>query len=247
MPILWLDDDSNAFPNPELSNEQGVLAVGGDLSVPRLLTAYSKGIFPWYNPDDPILWWCPDPRFVLYPDNLKVAKSMRPYFNQGKYAWTIDQDFEKVITFCQRNKRKGQHFESWITEDMRQAYIEMHQQGFAHSVEVWENGELIGGLYGVALGNIFFGESMFSLKTNASKFGFISLVQVLKAKGFAMIDCQQKTRYLADLGAASIPRVEFLANLDQHVKSLCPSPRWREWLPEQSGRQHLPTTFFGDK
>jgi len=240
MPIFWLDTETVVFPKPTLANEQGVLAVGGDLSVHRLIQAYSQGIFPWYNPEDPILWWCPDPRFVLFPENLKIAKSMRSYFNQGKYGWTIDRAFEAVISNCQSNPRKGQHFESWITDEMKAAYLELHRQGFAHSVEVWENGELVGGLYGVALGEVFFGESMFSKATNASKFGFISLVQVLQEKGFKLIDCQQETKYLQSLGAASIPREDFLTRLEQNIKSMEPSPRWSEWVPAQCGDNHIP-------
>ncbi|NNE30416.1 MAG: leucyl/phenylalanyl-tRNA--protein transferase, partial [Saprospiraceae bacterium] len=127
MPIFWLDNQSIAFPNPELANEQGVLAVGGDLSINRLILAYSQGIFPWYNPEDPILWWSPDPRFVLFPEELKVSKSMRPYFNNQKYAWSIDRAFEEVIKHCQQNKRKGQNFESWITDEMKDAYIKLHE------------------------------------------------------------------------------------------------------------------------
>lgn len=240
MPIYWLDNDILSFPRPDLANDQGVLAVGGDLSARRLILAYSQGIFPWYNPEDPILWWCPDPRFVLFPDDLKIAKSMRSYFNQGKLGWSIDQDFATVITHCQKNKRKGQNFETWITDEMKEAYIELHELGYAHSVEVWQDGELVGGLYGVALGKIFFGESMFSTITNASKFGFISLVQVLKEKGFEMIDCQQKTNYLESLGANGIPREQFLNVLEQSIKSLDPSERWSNWLPEQTGEHHLP-------
>lgn len=242
MPIFWLDTENLIFPKPQLANDQGVLAVGGDLSVKRLVEAYSKGIFPWYNAEDPILWWCPDPRFVLYPNDLKISKSMRPYFNQGKFAWTIDHDFETVISACQKNKRKGQNFESWITDEMKEAYIKLHEAGYAHSVEVWKSGQIVGGLYGVALGNIFFGESMFSTETNASKFGFISLVQLLKEKGFQLIDCQQKTKYLESLGAAPITRAKFLNTLELNIKSLEPSVRWKDWVIEQTGISHLPSS-----
>ncbi|NNE28862.1 MAG: leucyl/phenylalanyl-tRNA--protein transferase, partial [Saprospiraceae bacterium] len=166
--------------------------------------------------------------------------SMRPYFNNQKYAWTIDRAFEEVITQCQLNKRKGQNFESWITDEMKDAYIKLHEAGFAHSVEVWENKELVGGLYGVCLGKVFFGESMFSKQNNASKFGFISFVKELERRNFALIDCQQKTKYLVSLGARGIPRVDFQKTLRENVKSLDPTPRLKEWPLDQKDNVHLP-------
>jgi leucyl/phenylalanyl-tRNA--protein transferase len=171
MPVFWLTEEIS-FPPPELANEDGILAVGGDLSTDRLLLAYSMGLFPWFNPDDPILWWSPDPRFVLYPDKLKVAKSMRPYFNQNKFQVTFDTCFEKVIMACQQQYRKGQSGGTWITDEMVTSYTQLNKLGFAHSVEVWKDEELVGGLYGISLGKIFFGESMFAKRSNASKFGF---------------------------------------------------------------------------
>ena len=161
MPIFWLSDHDINFPNPELANEDGILAIGGDLSAERLLLAYSMGLFPWFNPQDPILWWSPDPRFILFPDELKIAKSMRSYFNQRKFEVSFDRDFEKVIRNCKNQRRKGQTGGTWLSEDMIEAYCNLHEQGFAHSVEVWKGKELVGGLYGVSLGKIFFGESMF--------------------------------------------------------------------------------------
>jgi len=188
--------------------------VGGDLSVDRLLAAYRQGIFPWFNPDDPIIWWSPDPRFVLFPDELKIHKSMRPYFNQKKFTVTFDGHFETVMRACQMQRRNNQVGGTWITEDMIEGYCNLHQQGYAHSVEVWKGEELVGGLYGIALGKIFFGESMFAKVSNASKFGFITLVQELKKKGFKLIDCQQKTGHLGSLGARAIPRQEFIELLE---------------------------------
>ena len=240
MPIFWLNKNQINFPHPSLANEQGILAAGGDLSTERLLLAYQYGIFPWYNPDDPILWWSPNPRFVLFPEKLKIAKSMRPYFNQGKFAWTVDKAFEEVISFCKTNKRKGQGGGTWITDEMKAAYIRLHEQGYAHSVEVWQEGKLVGGLYGIALGAVFFGESMFAHVANASKFGFISLVQWLIPKGYQLIDCQQETNHLKSLGAESIPRAAFMELLTQHVKSLATEGRWEDYPPDQTGSQHLP-------
>ena len=203
MPIFALSDDL-LFPDPKLA-EDGLLAVGGDLSAERLILAYKKGIFPWYNPGDPILWWSPNPRFVLFPEELKVSKSMRPYFNQKKYSVTFDSSFEAVIDNCAKAKRAGQEEDgTWITDDMRAAYISLHGLGLAHSVEVWKDAQLVGGLYGLAIGDIFFGESMFALAPNASKFGFIALVRRLGELGYKLIDCQQETSHLGSLGARAI-------------------------------------------
>ncbi|MEL6863784.1 MAG: leucyl/phenylalanyl-tRNA--protein transferase [Bacteroidota bacterium] len=210
MPVFWLSENDISFPHPDLANEDGILAIGGDLSIDRLLLAYQIGLFPWFNPDDPILWWSPDPRFVLFPSEIKVAKSMRPYFNQGKFEVTFDRDFEGVIRGCQGKRRKGQSGGTWISTDMIQAYVQLHRQGFAHSVEVWQSGDLVGGLYGVSLGKVFFGESMFAEVNNASKFGLITLAKVLEKQGFWLIDCQQHTLHLERLGGRAIPRSEFL-------------------------------------
>ena len=198
------------FPDVEESTEEGIVAVGGDLSVERLILAYSRGIFPWYSSDrSPILWWSPDPRFVLFPENLIVSKSMRPYFNQNKFKVTWDQNFEDVIKNCQKIDREDQPG-TWITSKMLAAYIQLHKKGYAHSVEVWLENELVGGLYGISLGKVFFGESMFAKVSNASKFGFISLVNQLKQKGFLLIDCQQETKHLESLGANAIKRKDFI-------------------------------------
>jgi len=213
MPVYWLDKDDVSFPPAELANEDGIIALGGDLSVERLLSAYSNGIFPWFNNNDPFIWWSPDPRFVLYPADLKVSKSMRPYFNQKKFQVTVDREFETVMRNCQQVKREGQGGGTWITESMIEGYVNLHKAGYAHSVEVWKDEVLVGGLYGVGLGKVFFGESMFSKASNASKFGFISLVRKLVELDFDLIDCQQKTQYLGSLGAKEIPRKDFLEHL----------------------------------
>lgn len=226
MPVFWLSDEELSFPDPELANEDGILAVGGDLSVERLLLAYQMGLFPWYNPEDPILWWSPDPRFVLFPSELKIAKSIRSYFNQRKFEVTFDQNFESVIRACKEQYRKGQGGGTWISEDMVEAYCTLHKEGFAHSVEVWKDEELVGGLYGVCLGKIFFGESMFSNVNNASKVGFIALVRMLEDRGFNLIDCQQETQHLKSLGGRSINRNDFLQIVSDNKKEKTMGGNW---------------------
>lgn len=225
-PIYRLRDDSLAFPDPQRASPEGMLAAGGDLSLPRLVYAYSQGIFPWYSEGDPILWWSPDPRFVLFPDQLKVSKSMRPYFNQRKFSVTYDREFSQVMQACAEVPRAGQ-YGTWITEEMLAAYAELHRAGFAHSVEVWRDEELVGGLYGIALGKVFFGESMFTRVSNASKFGFISLVRRLRERDFQLIDCQQETRHLASLGAEAIPRRQFLDHLKEWAQPPYTPGTWR--------------------
>lgn len=229
MPVFWLTDELS-FPPAELANEDGILAVGGDLSTDRLLLAYSMGLFPWFNPEDPILWWSPDPRFILYPQNLKVSKSMRPYFNQKKFTVTFDTQFEKVMIACQQQYRKGQGGGTWITDEMIDSYTELNRMGFAHSVEVWKGEELVGGLYGISLGKIFFGESMFAKVSNASKFGFITLVQKLKELGFWLIDCQQRTKHLESLGGEFIDRKEFIDFMEKNKLQKTEQGNWGDFL-----------------
>jgi len=211
--MFWLEKEEISFPHPSLANPSGILAMGGDLKPERLILAYNWGIFPWYSEGEPIFWWHPDPRFVLYPDRLKVSKSMRSIFNQKKFTFTFDHAFRSVIASCQKTDRKGQEGGTWITAEMQAAYIQLHELGYAHSVEVWQEKELVGGLYGIALGRVFFGESMFTKVSNASKAGFITLVKILKEKGYTLIDCQQETAHLKSLGAQSISRNRFLRHL----------------------------------
>jgi leucyl/phenylalanyl-tRNA---protein transferase len=208
---MWLNPFRLDFPDPERSSSKDVIAVGGDLSPERLLAAYKRGIFPWYNEGEPILWWSPDPRMVLFPDDLKMAKSMRPLFNQQKFRVTYNTVFQEIMRNCRDNNRKGQGGESWINEDMVAAYGVLNEWGYAHSVEVWEGDELVGGLYGIAIGKLFFGESMFTKVSNASKFGFISWVEILKKHNFQLIDCQQETQHLTSLGGKMVSRKEFMA------------------------------------
>lgn len=236
MPVFWLSERELSFPHPELANEDGIVAVGGDLSVERLLLAYQNGLFPWFNPGDPILWWSPDPRFVLFPAELKIAKSMRSYFNQRKFEVTFDAQFEEVITACQSQSRKGQDGGTWISDDMVAAYTCLHKAGYAHSVEVRKAGELVGGLYGVSLGRVFFGESMFSKVANASKFGFITLVRVLEDRDFQLIDCQQETRHLQSLGAKMIRRSAFLQIMEQNKNAPTLRGSWKNLDADPVGK-----------
>lgn len=211
-PIYFLTDELY-FPPVENATSEGLLAVGGDLSSERLLLAYRNGIFPWYNDDDSIiLWWSPDPRMILYPDKIKISKSMRKVIRDQKFRLTVNQSFQKVIEHCSTVKREGQEG-TWITEAMQLAYLDLHRKGFAKSYEVWEDGDLVGGLYGVDLGHVFCGESMFSLRSNASKFAFIELAKELHKKNYLFIDCQMYTDHLASLGAEEIPRQDFIRGL----------------------------------
>ncbi len=236
MPVYWLEADSIAFPHPDLADSDGILAIGGDLSAERLLHAYENGIFPWFNEGDPIIWWSPDPRFVLYPEELKVSRSMRPYFNQRRFEVTFDRQFDAVMRACQRMRRKGQPGGTWITEDMVRAYSQLHEMGFAHSVEVWQKDQLVGGLYGIALGQCFFGESMFARVSNASKFGFITLVKWLEKEGYTLIDCQQRTRHLESLGARGVDRTDFLDYLSANGQYPTQRGSWtlstENWYPQ---------------
>lgn len=214
--MYWLTHPL-VFPPVEEAEPWGGLAVGGDLSPERLLLAYRSGIFPWYNEDQPIVWYAPDPRFVLFPEKLKVSKSMRPILNQNKFIITFDTAFRQVIRQCQQTRRRGQGG-TWITEEMLEAYCHLHQLGYAHSVEVWHNDNLVGGLYGLSLGSIFFGESMFSHVSNASKAGFITLVRHLQQHKFSLIDCQVHTPHLERLGAESVPRSQYMQLLASGLK-----------------------------
>ena len=197
------------FPPLTMADEDGLLAIGGDLCTERLLLAYRSGIFPWYNEDEPICWWSPDPRFVLYPDKLIVSSSMKTVLQNGKFRFTTNRAFIQVIQNCKTVSRKEQDG-TWISPAMQKAYTALHQLGYAHSAETWLDGKLVGGLYGIRLGNIFFGESMFSLKTNASKFAFINYVQQLQKENVQLIDCQLHTNHLQSMGARMIPRELFM-------------------------------------
>lgn len=208
---LFILDKELSFPPVHLAEPDGLLAIGGDLSVERLLLAYQNGIFPWYEGEH-ILWWCPDPRFVLFPDELKVSKSMQALLKKGEFEFTINRAFADVIHNCKKTKREGQAG-TWITDEVEKAYTKMHQLGYAHSAETWKEGKLVGGLYGIKLGKVFFGESMFSKESNASKYALIKFVQHLKIEGIELIDCQVYTDHLESLGARMITRNSFINQL----------------------------------
>lgn len=225
MPIFTLTEEIY-FPPVELTSEIGVLAIGGDLFTDRLLLAYRSGIFPWYSEGEPIMWWCPDPRFVLYPEELKISRTMRQILNRNIFEITCDTSFSEVIIGCSqpREKEKG----TWITTPMLEAYCAFHESGYAHSVEAWKDGTLAGGLYGVSLGRCFFGESMFTRESNASKAAFLTLVKRLIDQGFLLIDCQVYTRHLESFGAKEVPRTEFLEILNQSLEYQTIQGKWGE-------------------
>lgn len=216
------------FPPVELALQEpnGLLCAGGDLSPVRLLNAYRHGIFPWYSPGEPILWWSPNPRTVFYPESFKISRSLAKTLRNGNFDIRLDTAFPQVMQGCAA-PRPGQNG-TWIDEAMQRAYMELHTLGHAHSVETWRNGELVGGLYGVTLGRVFYGESMFSKKADASKIALAHLCRFLKTRGYAMIDCQMKTAHLASLGAVEIPRQQYIRHLNQWADEPVPPHPWPE-------------------
>jgi leucyl/phenylalanyl-tRNA--protein transferase len=213
------------FPDPRTADPDGLLAAGGDLSIESLVTAYSQGIFPWYDKHSPILWWSPDPRLVLFPSRFKISDSLKQRIRRGKYEVKTDCDFEAVIGHCAETRRKDQRG-TWITDEMKKAYIDLHREGLAHSFETYYEGELAGGLYGVSLGRAFFGESMFHLKTDASKIALAALVRWSLDHDFHFIDSQQSTSHLKSLGAEEINRMKFLELLDEAIKFPTMKGKW---------------------
>ncbi|WP_300451464.1 leucyl/phenylalanyl-tRNA--protein transferase [Accumulibacter sp.] len=211
--IPWLEG-GEPFPplSSALLDPNGLLCAGADLSPRRLLDAYQHGIFPWYSSGEPILWWSPDPRMVLFPGEFRISRSLRRGLRSGRFAVKLDRDFEAVVRACAETPRRGQHG-TWITREMQSAYRRLFELGFAHSVEVWLDGKLVGGLYGLAIGRMFYGESMFSCVTDASKVAAAHLVRFLEEESFGMIDCQMSTPHLASLGAREIPRTDFIERL----------------------------------
>jgi leucyl/phenylalanyl-tRNA--protein transferase len=209
MPVFELDEYYMAFPHPELANPDGLLAIGGKMREDWLLLAYENGIFPWYNDDTPPMWWSPDPRYLILPEEIHVQKSMRPYLNNDLYRFAIDTDFEKVIQLCAEVKGRGKG-RTWITDEVIKAYTSLHRMGLAHSAEIWKDDQLLGGLYGVSLGGAFFGESMFSLEPNISKLALIRFGEWLSERDFKFIDCQIESSHLARMGAKPYSRADFL-------------------------------------
>ena len=216
MPIFALSENL-VFPPAHLATPEGLLAVGGDLSPQRILLAYKNGIFPWFSDEDPILWWSPDPRMILHPEGMKVSKSLKKKINSKRFEITMDRNFEQVIGLCARTRTDGGQG-TWITAAMKEAYIDLHRLGYVHSVEAWSKGNLAGGLYGLSLGRCFFGESMFSRESDASKVALFHLCLFLKSNHFDMIDCQVPSDHLKSLGAVSINRRSFLARLRRSLQ-----------------------------
>lgn len=225
--VLDPNNPDQDFPlvSKALREPDGLLAVGGCLSQHRLLNAYRHGIFPWYNPGEPILWWSPDPRLILFPDKLVISRSLHKTLRKNIFSVTFDRAFNDVIAACADPRKDAAG--TWITEEINAAYNQLHQAGFAHSVEAWLDDELVGGLYGVAIGQVFFGESMFHTRTDASKVAFASLVKQLNAWGYQLIDCQVHTNHLESLGAEEISRDYFTALLDQYCDTPALSSAWK--------------------
>jgi leucyl/phenylalanyl-tRNA---protein transferase len=224
--IPWLRSNT-AFPpiSAALTEPNGLLAVGGELSPDRLIEAYSHGIFPWYAQGQPVLWWSPDPRMVLFVDEFRISRSLRKVIRQARFDVRVDSAFEDVIEACASTARPGQ-LGTWITPAVIDAYLQLHRAGHAHSVEVFDDGELVGGLYGVSIGRMFFGESMFSRESNASKIALVQLAAMLRTAGFPLIDCQQETAHLSSFGARLISRREFAKRLAPLVNSSAPGSTW---------------------
>ncbi len=226
MPVFLLSENV-AFPPAHFATAEGLLAVGGDLSQERLLSAYRKGIFPWYADNEPILWWSPDPRLVLYPDELHVSRTLNKVLRKNMFTVTVDSAFEDVITACAKTRTQNEEG-TWIVDDIQAAYCQLHDAGYAHSVETWLNGHLVGGLYGVSLGRCFFGESMFSNASNASSVALVALARHLMTLSFDFIDCQVTTAHLMRFGAREIPRSQFLKELRKALAGTTLKGRWSQ-------------------
>jgi leucyl/phenylalanyl-tRNA---protein transferase len=233
MIILRPGTQAPSFPPVESATPEGLLAVGGDLSSERLLAAYRHGIFPWYNPGQPILWWSPDPRAVLYPEKLKISRSLRKTLKAGHLRVTFDSCFREVMLSCAAPREQYPGGGTWINDDMVEAYTQLHAMGYAHSIETWRKNQLVGGLYGVALGGVFFGESMFARETDASKVALVALVSKLREWGFVLIDCQIPSAHLTSLGAEEIPRNAFLAELECALNLSGRPGRWQSEIASQ--------------
>ena len=224
--VFQLDDNDCVFPSAELADDDGLLAIGGDLSPMRLLTAYANGIFPWYSEDEPLMWWSLDPRLVIRPGEMRVSHSLRQSLRSGKFEIRIDTNFRSVMRHCADTPREGQDG-TWIMDEMVEAYCKLHEMGFAHSFETYQDGQLVGGLYGIAIGKAFFGESMFHTVSDASKVAFYHLHHFLQRNGFRLIDCQQETPHLISLGAYPIPRQDFLIELESLVTEPSLIGKWK--------------------
>ena len=223
MPVFLLSDES-IFPPPQLASKEGILAIGGDLNIDRLLLAYETGIFPWYSHGEPIMWWSPNPRFVLFPNEIRISRTLKKVLRKNQFRITMDTAFERVISECAGTRRQKEG--TWLVDDMIDAYINLHHAGYAHSVEVWRDENLAGGLYGVSLGSAFFGESMFTGIRNAASVGLVKLVEYLKDISVDLIDCQVTTDHLIRFGAREIPRSRFLKLLKQSIDQPTKKGKW---------------------
>ncbi len=234
--VIYYLSSENFFPDPLRDDVDDLLAIGGDLSPERLITAYQKGIFPWYSEESPILWWSPNPRLILCPSQLHVARRLKREIRKNRFSITVNVDFPSVIDSCAHVSRSGTNG-TWIVPEMIEAYNRLHELGFAHSIESWYDGVLVGGLYGVAIGKVFFGESMFFRMSNASKIAFVVFVKSLKDNGFHLIDCQQTTEHLLRFGAKEVSRKEFLIRLDKALQEGNVQPGfWRPRALTQGSR-----------
>ncbi len=227
MPIFQLLDNTHLFPNPEFAEENGLLAVGGDLSPERLIRAYELGIFPWFSEGDPILWWFTSPRLVLFPEKIHIPKRLARFIRKSHFSVRYDTVFEEVIDACASIRQKRGE-ETWITDEMKNAYTRLHELGYAHSVEYWENNTLTGGLYGVSLGRVFFGESMFSSTSNASKVALVALAKLLQQKDYRIIDCQMTTSHLLQFGACEVSGKRFSKYLQEFITNSSSEGHWRD-------------------
>ncbi len=241
--LTWLDPSKLEFPPVEqaMQDPDGLLAVGGDLSKERLLLAYSKGIFPWYEDDQPLLWWSPDPRAVIEPQNVKISRSLRKRLRKREFEVRVDTAFDDVVKRCQNPRAYSN--ETWITNEMRQAYLALHRDGYAHSIECYQDKELVGGLYGVSIGRLFFGESMFHAATDASKVAFVALCRLLRQQGCPLVDCQMPNPHIMSLGVETISRSEFMLHLLNNNK--LKSNEWINW-PSLQGAMCVDTRALAD-
>ena len=241
--LTWLDPSKLEFPPVEqaMQDPDGLLAVGGDLSKERLLLAYSKGIFPWYEDDQPLLWWSPDPRAVIEPQNIKISRSLRKRLRKREFEVRVDTAFDDVVKRCQNPRAYSN--ETWITNEMRQAYLALHRDGYAHSIECYQDKELVGGLYGVSIGRLFFGESMFHAATDASKVAFVALCRLLRQQGCPLVDCQMPNPHIMRLGVETISRSEFMLHLLNNNK--LKSNEWINW-PSLQGAMCVDTRTLAD-
>lgn len=227
MQLITIDTPETQFPSPDTASEEGLVAVGGDITTVRVLSAYRQGIFPWYSEDQPVLWWSPEPRAILYPDRIKISRSLKKTLRKKGFQVTADQAFSEVIEACAGPRIQSPGGGTWITDEMKQTYTHLHQLGYGHSIEIWRAEKLVGGLYGLSLGSAFFGESMFSHTPDASKIALVHLAKYALNNGIAFIDCQLPTEHLTSMGAVNISRKEYLSILQEAIKHSDRTERWQ--------------------